>query len=56
MPFGQAKTAMPKAPKVNEYMRALEHRLKAEMEAVRAIILNANDQITEGIKWNAPSF
>jgi hypothetical protein len=63
MPFGQAKTAMPKAPKVlndtpkvNEYMRALEHPLKAEMEAVRAIILNAHPGVTEGIKWNAPSF
>jgi hypothetical protein len=41
---------------VNEYMRHLEHPLKAEMEAVRAIILGANPCIQERIKWNAPSF
>lgn len=43
-------------PKVDAYMQALEHPLKAEMEAVRAIILGASPGITEGIKWNAPSF
>lgn len=44
------------SPKVDAYMRALEHPLKPEMEAVRAIILSAHPGITEGIKWNAPSF
>jgi hypothetical protein len=43
-------------PKVDTYMRDLEHPLKPEMEAVRAIILGAHSGITEGIKWNAPSF
>jgi hypothetical protein len=42
--------------KVNEYMAALDRPLKAEMEAVRAIIMNANANIGEHIKWNAPSF
>ena len=42
--------------KVDAYMQALEHPLKAEMEAVRAIILGAHPGVTEGIKWNAPSF
>jgi hypothetical protein len=37
-------------------MNKLEHPLKAEMEAVRTAILSANQKITEGIKWNAPSF
>jgi len=37
-------------------MRALEHPMKAELEAVRAIILAADPSIAEGIKWNAPSF
>ena len=41
---------------VDEYMTKLEHPHKAEMEAIRAIILNAHPQITEGIKWNSPSF
>ena len=43
-------------PKVDAYMSELKHPLKNEMEAVRSIILNANPQVTEGIKWNAPSF
>ena len=42
--------------KVNAYMKALEHPLKAEIEAVRTIILKASDKIAERVKWNAPSF
>ena len=34
--------------KVDAYMQALEHPLKAEMEAVRAIILGAHPGVTEG--------
>ena len=41
---------------VNEYMKKLEHPLKAEIEATRAIIKNSNSKISERIKWNAPSF
>lgn len=41
---------------VNENMSKLQHPLKAEMEAVRAIIKNANSKIAERIKWNAPSY
>jgi len=41
---------------VSEFMRRLKHPRKPEIEAVRQIILGANDQIEEGIKWNAPSF
>ena len=41
---------------VDDYMRALEHPFKAEIEAVRSIIVNANSRISERIKWNAPSF
>ncbi len=37
-------------------MARLEHPLKAEIEAVRAIVLRADHQIQESIKWNAPSF
>ena len=41
---------------VIEFMSKLEHPLKKEIEEVRKIILGANQQITEHIKWNAPSF
>lgn len=42
--------------KVNEFMDKLEHPLKAEMEAVRSIIVNASPKMTEDVKWGGPSF
>ncbi|WP_214226337.1 DUF1801 domain-containing protein [Pedobacter sp. B4-66] len=42
--------------KTDEFMVKLEHPLKAEMEAVRSIIVNANSKIEEDIKWGGPSF
>lgn len=57
-----AKSTKPRAPKpsgteaVNDYMRRLEHPLKAEIEAVRSIIMNVNPKVAERVKWNAPSF
>ena len=44
------------AEKVEEYMNKLEHPLKAEIEAVRAIIRNANSKLSERIKWKPPSY
>ena len=41
---------------VDEFLARLEHPLKAEIEAVRAIILNSSSELKERIKWNAPSF
>ncbi|MET3699571.1 uncharacterized protein DUF1801 [Bacillus oleivorans] len=41
---------------VTEFMENLDHPLKEEIDAVRKIILSTNGQITEQIKWNAPSF
>lgn len=41
---------------VREYMEKLEHPMKAEIEAVRKIIKEANEKISERIKWNAPSY
>lgn len=41
---------------VDDFMAALVAPNKAEIEAVRQIILKAAPGITEGIKWNAPSF
>lgn len=43
-------------PKVNEFMDKLDHPLKAEVQAVREIIKGVNKNITEEIKWKAPSF
>ena len=50
------KSALSDAEKVNAYMQKLEHPLKAEIEAIRAIIVSANNKIAERIKWNAPSY
>ena len=44
-----------KTEEVNAFLQQLEHPLKAEIEAVRAII-KANRKICERVKWNAPSF
>jgi uncharacterized protein YdhG (YjbR/CyaY superfamily) len=41
---------------VNEFMDRLEHPFKAEVQMVREIIKNVDQDITEQIKWNAPSF
>lgn len=41
---------------VDAYMRDVDHPFKAELQAVRQIILDASPKIAERIKWNAPSF
>lgn len=41
---------------VEEFMDKLSHPMKNEIEEVRKIILNADERITEHVKWNAPSF
>ena len=41
---------------VSEFLATLRHPQKAEIEALRTIILEANRKIAERIKWNAPSF
>lgn len=53
-----AKKAMPKQTDVAvaEYLRDLKHPLKKEYAAVRKMILGASPAISEGVKWNAPSF
>jgi hypothetical protein len=47
-----------KKPKetVDEYMAKLDHPFKAEVQAVREIILGVHPGIWEQVKWNAPSF
>jgi hypothetical protein len=41
---------------VDQFMAALDHPFKAEMEALRRAILAVDSSIAEGIKWNAPSW
>ncbi|NOU27030.1 MAG: DUF1801 domain-containing protein [Polyangiaceae bacterium] len=41
---------------VDAFLAQLDHPMKAEIEAVRAIILRASPNVRERIKWNAPSF
>ena len=41
---------------VDEFLDKLDHPFKAEVEMVREIIKNVNKEITEQIKWKAPSF
>jgi hypothetical protein len=59
------KSSKPKASKtqraqaedtVDAFMASLDHPLKPEIEAVRALVLGADKRIGEAIKWNAPSF
>ena len=47
---------MAKPPSVDEFMAALDHPCKAEVQVVREVILGINPGITEQVKWNAPSF
>lgn len=42
--------------KVDDFMAQLEHPLKAEMDTVRSIIVNASLKMEEDIKWGGPSF
>ena len=44
------------AEKVAQYMEALDHPLKKEVEALRKIIKNTSPKLRERIKWNAPSY
>lgn len=41
---------------VDAYLADLQHPWKAELEAVRAIILATSPLLQERIKWNSPSF
>lgn len=41
---------------VEAFLAALDHPRRAEILALRRIILDADPSISEGIKWNAPSF
>jgi hypothetical protein len=61
MPASKLKRAVHNTPAdttraVEEFMTALVHPYKAEVEALRKLVLSVDPSISEGIKWNAPSF
>jgi len=41
---------------VDRFLEELDHPLKTEVQMIREIIRNVNNEITEQIKWKAPSF
>lgn len=41
---------------VTEFLDALKHPLRAEIEQLRQIILGSNTGLTENIKWNGPNY
>jgi hypothetical protein len=45
-----------RAPAVDRFLDALDHPLKEGIACLRAAILDADPDISERIKWNAPSF
>lgn len=47
---------MPRNPAVTAFIQALDHPLKAEIEAVREIMLGIDPGISDLIKWNSVSF
>ena len=52
----KTKSATDNTEPVDEFMDKLDHPFKAEVEMIREIIKSVNPDITEQIKWNAPSF
>lgn len=53
---GAAAPKTKAAKKTAERFDASAHPLRGEIDAVRQIILGASPAISEGVKWNAPSF
>lgn len=41
---------------VSEFLDELNHPLRDEIEILRHIIINANNGLTENIKWNGPNY
>ena len=41
---------------VTTFMDELNHPLRIEIEQLRNCILNANENLTENIKWNGPNY
>ncbi|HET6202975.1 MAG TPA: DUF1801 domain-containing protein [Planctomycetota bacterium] len=51
-----AKRGASAPQEVESFLASLDHPFKREILALRQVILGAGPGISEGIKWNAPSF
>jgi len=49
-------TRLDDTKEVNRFMEELDHPLKAGVQMIREVIKGVNKDITEQIKWKAPSF
>jgi hypothetical protein len=47
---------MMRSPDVDAWFAASTHPMREVMEAVRGVILSADDRVTEAIKWKTPTF
>ena len=54
--LGPPKKSAKQGNAVDQFLSELRHARKDEVEAVRSLIMRSNKEITERIKWNAPSF
>ncbi|WP_163398122.1 DUF1801 domain-containing protein [Flavobacterium fluviatile] len=45
-----------KSSEVTDFLNQLNHPLRNEIEELRDYILGSNKNLTENIKWNAPSY
>ena len=52
----EPKKAPASRDEAGDFMAALDHPLKKDIEAVRRLILGASPAISEGVKWNSLSF
>ena len=50
------KTQLNLNPEVTQFLNALNHPFRAEIEELRNIILSVDNGITENIKWNGPNY
>lgn len=47
---------MPLNKEVTQFLGQLDHPLRQEIEALREIILQADERLAENIKWNGPNY
>lgn len=45
-----------RSPDVDAFLREVDHPLSAEIQRLRLAILAGNPELTETVKWKAPSF
>lgn len=50
------RSAADSSQAVDQFMHGLQHPFKAEVQALREIVLATDPSIQDGVKWNAPSY